>query len=285
MAVELGPITNADVADVASFMTAHLNPDVPESAWVRAMAVPWAAAPPNHGFHLRDDGRVVGAYLAYYSDREIDGRSERFCNLGAWCVLEDYRFKGLQLLTKLLGQRGYHFTDFSPSGNVVPLNRRLKFSELNTTTALVPALPWPTVPGRYRVTSDAAQIERQLAGTQQRLYRDHRELAAAQHLLVTRGAESCWVVFRKDSRKGVRAFASILHVDNPALFRAAAPRIARHLAVRHGVAAVLVELRVSDGRPSRSFLLSRSRPKMYKSTTLTDHDIDYLYSELTCLDW
>ena len=40
-------------------------------------------------------------------------------------------------------QDGYHFTDLSPSGNVVALNRRLGFTQLDTATALVPNLPWP----------------------------------------------------------------------------------------------------------------------------------------------
>ena len=31
--------------------------------------------------------------------------------------------------------------------------------------------------------------------------------------------------------------------------------------------------------------LSRARPKMFKSDTLTADQIDYLYSELTCLEW
>ena len=57
----------------------------------------------------------------------IDGRVERFCNLGAWCVLPEHRFHALRLLKALLAQDGYHFTDLSPSGNVVGLNERLGF--------------------------------------------------------------------------------------------------------------------------------------------------------------
>ena len=76
---------------------------------------------------LDADGAIVGAHLAFYSEREIDGRAERFCNLGAFCVREEHRFHSLRLLKALLAQDGYHFTDLSPSGNVVELNRRLKF--------------------------------------------------------------------------------------------------------------------------------------------------------------
>ena len=53
----------------------------------------WSDGWPNHGF-LQQRGRVVGAYLAFYSQRMIDGRPERFCNLGAWCVCAEYRTRG-----------------------------------------------------------------------------------------------------------------------------------------------------------------------------------------------
>ena len=55
---------------------------------------------------LLDDNAVVGAYLAFYSERMIDGRAEPFCNLGAWCVLPSYRFHSLRLLNALLAQPG-----------------------------------------------------------------------------------------------------------------------------------------------------------------------------------
>ncbi len=117
--------------------------------------------------------KVVGAHLAFYSERTIDGRTERFCNLGAWCVLEQYRLNGLKLLTSLLAQEGYHFTDLSPSGNVIGLNKRLGFQFLDTTTALVPNLPWPSVPGRCRIISDPEGISARLSGAELQIYRDH----------------------------------------------------------------------------------------------------------------
>src|ERR1700760_1361296 len=97
MAVEVAPITETELSPVARFMHENLNPRVPVEAWVCALEVPWTVASPNRGFMLLDDGALVGAYLAYYSDRLIDGRLEHFCNLGAWCVLEEYRFQGIRL--------------------------------------------------------------------------------------------------------------------------------------------------------------------------------------------
>ena len=285
MAVEVAPIMDADVLEVGSFLQAELNPDVAAERWAEALRVPWTVSAPNHGYLLRDAGRVVGAYLAYYSVRTIDGRDEPFCNLGAWCVLESHRPQGLRLLRALLAQKGYHFTDLSPSGNVIPLNRRLKFQELDTTTALVPNLPWPTVPGSCRISADNDVLAATLTGRDLEIYRDHRTAAAARHLVLMAGGQHCYVMYRKDSRKGIRLFANLLHVGNPTMFQRYSRHVSRYLLAHERAAATLAEIRVVGTRPPISLTLKRSRPKMFKSPTLGPDKIDYLYSELTCLPW
>lgn len=285
MALQVSPIQAADVPEVARFLHAHLNDRVPVAAWERAVTVPWRVDAPNHGYMLVDGGRVVGAYLAYYAHRDVDGRLERFCNLGAWCVAPEHRYQSVRLLRALLAQDGYHFTDLSPSGSVVSLNTRLKFQPLDTATALIPNLPWPSVPGQHRITGDPAVIEATLTGSTLDIYRDHAGAAAARHLVLTRGPEYCYVMFRKDRRKGLPVFASILYASNPDLLRALARPLARHLLFRHGALATLVELRVAGGRPRPSFRLASHRYKMYKSASLKPDQIDNLYSELACLAW
>jgi hypothetical protein len=288
MTVRVRPITDADVRPVAEFLHAHLNTRVPADSWADAMRVPWQVDAPNHGFALVDEANgadaIVGAYLAFYSTRQIEGRTERFCNLGAWCVRPGQRLHSVKLLKALLAQDGYHFTDLSPSGNVVPLNTRLKFRFLDTTTALMPNLPWPSLPGRYRISSDPAVIEATLTGGELRLYRDHARTRAAHHVVLTRGDQWCYVIFRRDRRRNLPLFASILHVSDPALFRAMTRPLSRHLLLRHGIVASLAELRVVNHRPRPSLLLRAHRRKMFRSPLEPDQ-IDYLYSELVCVAW
>lgn len=284
--VELRPITEADVPAVAAFLHEHLNSRVPAEAWARATELPWSVERPNAGFMLLSDGAVVGAHLAYYSEREIAGRTERFCDLGAFCVLPEHRFHALRLLKALLAQEGHHFTDLSPSGNVVGLNERLGFRFLDTTATVVPNLPWPSRPGRDTISSDPALIERTLEGAELRRYRDHAAAPAARHVLLMRGGEHCHVVFRRDRRKGLPLFASILYASDPDLFRAMARPLARHLLLRHGLAVTLVERAVLDHRPRLSRTIANStRKKMFRSPSLEPADIDYLYTELVCLSW
>jgi hypothetical protein len=284
--VRVSPITGADLPDVADFLHRNLNERVSAEAWARAVEVPWKVDAPNHGFHLRtDEGAVVGAYLAFYSDRTIDGRVLRFCNLGAWCVLPEQRFYSLKLLKALLDQGCDAYTDLSPSGNVVPVNEKRGFRFLDTATELVPNLPLPSVPGAGSVTSDRNALERALTGAQAQIYQDHADLAAAQHLLLTRGGATCHVIFRKDRRKGLPLFASILYVSDPALFRSMFRQVGAHLLVRHGIPATLAEPRITGGHLPGGRLLSNPRRKMVRGDGFDDNDVDYLYSELVSVSW
>jgi len=283
--VALAPIDVADAGRVGDFLHAHLNARVPAADWARAVRVPWSVDAPNAGYMLLDGDDVVGAHLAFYSEREIAGSRERFCNLGAFCVLEEHRFHSLRLLKALLAQDGYHFTDLSPSGTVPELNRRLRFRSLDTATALVPNLPWPSRPGRDVVSSDPTLIERTLAGRDLAIYRDHEGTSAARHVVLIREGESCYVVYRRDRRKGLPLFASLLHVSHPELLRRMSGPFARHLLLRHGIPATLAEERVAGRAPRLSFRLRTPRQKMFRSTSLEPAQIDYLYSELVCVSW
>lgn len=301
-AVLLAPITGDDLPEVGAFLHDRLNRRLSAQAWAQAIVPTWPVRSPNHGFLLRDtrgqDRPVVGVQLAFYAERDVDGRPERFCNLGAWCVLEGYREHGLRLLRAVLAQRDQHVTDLSPSGNVVELNTRLRFERLDTTTALVPpvAPPWS---GRTRVVSHPSDLGRLLTGTDLQVFRDHRAAAATIHLALlepsgggvvggaggVRGeAEHCYVVLRRDRRKGLPLFASVLYAGNPDLLRRRAGDLGRHLLVRHGVPFTLVELRLVGGRPRGSVLLRSARPKMFRSTLPAEH-IDNLYSELALVAW
>jgi hypothetical protein len=281
--VVLQPITDADIAAVAAFLHTHLNADVPAERWATALTREWGSERPNAGFMLVEGEHVVGANIAFYSEREIDGQVEKICNLGAWCVLEEHRFHSLRLVKALLAQDGYHFTDLSPSGNVVAVNERLGFTFLDNTTTLVPNLPWPTV--RARVSGDPALIERTLSGRDLEIYRHHVGLDAARHALLRVGDAHCHVIYRKDRRKGLPLFASILYVSDDAVFRAGAGALSRHLLLRERLPVTLVERAVVGHRPRLARTVDSPRRKMFRSSTLAPEHIDYLYSELVCLSW
>ena len=280
-AVEVKPITDADIRTVAEFLHLEMSAALSAADWHRAMTPPWDVEQPNHGYFLHENGRVVGAYLALYSERMIDGRPRRICNLGTWCVADEHRATGLRLLRSLLRQRGYSFTDLSPIPNVVALNTRLGFAQLDTKTALVTNIPWPVRSRGVRVVDTPNEIDGLLRGRDQTIYRDHAA-TPVHHVVLARGDQSCHVMFRRNRYKRLPV-ATILYVGNPDLFRDCAPHLYRYLLLRRGIPATLVEVRLVGHRQARSVMVP-GRPKMYLSEDLEPAQIDYLYSEMTCLE-
>jgi hypothetical protein len=281
MTIELAPITDADVAAVADFLHVNYKDRIP---WARSrLAGPWKVEAPNHGFVLRDGDRIVGVHTAFYSERPVAGRVERFCDLGTWYVLPEFRAHSIRLIRALLAQDGYHFTALTPSNKVVSIHTRLGFRQLDTSAALIPNLPWPTQPGRTTISADPDVIESTLAGVELKLYSDHAQALAARHLMLLRGSDSCYVMYRATTIKAV-PLAVIVHVSNPQLFHQAILPLTRHLLVRHRLLATLAELRIIGPRPRLSFKMT-SWPKMYRSASLEPDQIDDLYSEFVCVPW
>jgi hypothetical protein len=161
---------------------------------------------------------------------------------------------------------------------------RLGFTPLDTTTVLVPNMPWPMRSGGVRIADDPDEIDRSLAGQDQAIYRDH-VASVVGHAVLVRGDRRCYVMFRRDRRrKRLPLFAFLLYVSDPDLFRDCAPHFYAYLLVRHRLVATLAELRIVKHRPKRAVAVP-NYPKMYLSEDLAPEQIDYLYSELTCRPW
>lgn len=275
------PLTATRIRDAAEFLHEHLNDRVSVEAWDEAIRAPWQVDPPNHGVLAIRGGKVIGVYLAFYSARATMNRRVRVCNLAAWCVLESDRSASLRLLHALLAQPGFVFTDLSPSGNVIRLNSRLGFRELDTTTALVPNVVWAR--RDTALTGDLTEIEYSLSGTAYEVFMAHRSDRAVEHLLITRRGSTCHVMYRRDRRKGLPLFATILYASDTQVLEQGFGSVRRHLALRRGIPFTLAELRIVGHRPRWSIVIA-GRPKMYRGD-LSDDQVDYLYSELTRVPW
>ncbi|PUB29951.1 hypothetical protein C8K30_102329 [Promicromonospora sp. AC04] len=280
------PITTDDLSRVGEFLSVHLDNSLTPGQWAHSLRPTWTTSHPDHGFLLESDGLVVGVYAAFYSEtRTADDRQRAVCNLAAWCVLDEFRHHSLRLVRAMLAQRDRELTDLSPSGTVVPLNERLGFRHVDTAGALVVNLPLPTR-RRVRLLTGRADIEAVLSGADLAAYRDHADSPAARHVVAVVDGRPCWVVFRAVRRKGLRLFASVLHVSDRDLFRATAPAVYRHILLAHGLPFTLVQTRVSGPGPWHSVPLSAQRPAMYLSRTgEPPESVTYLYSELTQVPW
>jgi hypothetical protein len=278
----LRPITDDDLDTVARFLHGHHDSNVPVDSFRQSFAAHHSEAQPNSGVMLIDDDDVVGVYVAYYSDRVVDGRVERFCNLGSWCVLPKYRQYSLKMAKALLMQEGFHFLDLSPSATVATLNKRLGFDYLDDRAVVLAALPWPWHPGR--ISSNPLVIEEALSGGELQLYNDHRDAPAAHHVVLRDRDAVCYLVLRLEKRKKLPV-AIVVHASRPTMLRRMIHPLGGFALLRYHVVAVLVELRWLDGKVPAGSIQRRLPPKMYRSPTLGPQDIDYFYSELLYLPW
>lgn len=282
-------VTNEDILAVAAFMRDNDSEGLYRGSltlqdWVGSVAPQRMMDAPNHGYMLIDDDRVAGAYIALYSERIIDGRVERFCNLSTWNVLPTHRTQSVGLLKAILDQPGYSFTDLTPARKVATLNRRLGFQTLDTTAALIPNLPWPTLPGRIRVSSSPAILRRFLDDRDRKVYEDHATAADSGHVLIRSDSDVCYVLLKFIAVRRLPA-VEILHASNPELFRTATRHLTRHLLIRYRKLVTKVELRVAHGHPSAPHLTREylNMPRMYRSSTLDSAHVDYLYTDLAWL--
>jgi hypothetical protein len=283
---EVRPIGPADADDVAAFLHAELNGRVPLAAW-RAMLQPrWrSGAAPNSGFLLRSEGLVVGVYAAVYADRDDLAGAPSICNLAAFVVAEEHRSHSLRLVRALLGQKGYVFTDLSPSGNVPAMNERLGFRRLDTRTRLILNPGWGARGERGDLLVTHEAIRAVLGPTDRRIFDDHRG-TAARHLVIRHGDRYAYLVYRRDRRKRLAVFATPLYVGGDASLLAAGwGKVSRHL-LRRGFAATLAEPRILRFTPLAFGRWQRQpRPRMVKGDGGGLSGVDYLYSEMALLEW
>ena len=278
------PIRDEDLSAFCRFLTENLSRERSAEAWADAFKHDWCSTKPNNGYLLRHEGRIVGGIGAIYADRLIHGRSERFCNITSWCVLDAYRAQSMRLAMALAAQPGFHFTDLTPTEVVSKTLQFLKFKPMNERHALLPNLPLPF--GRLRgirVVSDPVQIGQLLAPEDAKSYRDHCHLAWLRHLAVGGAGAWCYVVWKRTRLKGITG-ARIIALSNPALFLRCRMALGSYLLVHHGLSYTRVESRLLPRLPKLCLELSGYRNKVFKSDTLSAADMSNLYSELAALD-
>lgn len=278
------PTQADDLEEVGQFLHERLGRRFTRQAWVESLRQPWAASSPNHGMHLRLDGKVVGVLCAIYSEQVIDGRTEQVCNPHSWVVDEEHRNHSIGLLLQLLRQRQYHFTMFTPNPKVAQVFKGLRFRVLDNLLLHVPHWPGllPAAPGS-RVESDPSRIAALLSGTALRDFQAHAHLPWLRFVAFGRDGDMCLVVYKLARWKKMPC-AAIAHVSDAEAMDRHGQLLRRHLLLKQGIPVSRVEARILKRPPPGSLRSRRGMPKMVLSPSLTDHQVTDLYSELMALD-
>ncbi len=274
------PITAETLPEFAAFLSEHMSVRRSTAEWQKGLAITWSDSRPNFGFLVRDEGKVVGGIGAYYADRIIRGQVERFCNITSWCVLDSHRQQSMRLAMAVIGQPGYHFTDFSPTEVVGKSLRFLKFKSLDERQAVILNLPWLPIFGR--VLTSPCDIESALSGAALQVYKDHASFPWLRHVLIGDGQAWCHVVYKRDCFKGFAA-AKLLYLSDADLFDRYFRRLSAHL-LRQGMLSTHVECRFLKNTLWPNVIREGFNAKVFLSASLKSADMDYLYSESVALD-
>lgn len=274
------PIDDRDLDEFAAFLHEHLNSERSPTVWAADFRRNRRPESPNYGFAMRDGGRLVGGIGALYADRRIDGRSERFCNITSWCVLNSHRQHSMRLAMAVLAQGEMTYTDFSPTQVVGSTLRFLKFTELDDRRAVVANLPgWQ--PG-VQVHTDHGEICKRLEGDVLQAYEDHRQHPWLDHLVVGQGQSWCHVISRRTQVKQVPA-SFVLHLSDRRLFARYFRSVMTHWLFR-GLPITLIECRFAERTPWPHMVQSGFNRKLVLTKALDAAAVDYLYSESLAFD-
>ena len=273
-------VSDEALPEFAGFLHDNLDRTVSPGQWEAALRVNWGAMRPNYGFMMRDGGRIVGGIGAIYAVRHIAGRDEKFCNITSWCVLDAFRKHSMRLAMAVVGQDGYHYTDFSPTAVVGGVLRFLKFKPIDDRQTVILNLPRPFVSGR--IITQPETIASRLSGDALKAYQDHAAFPWLQHVLVGEAPRWCHIIYKRRSFKGLPS-AHVLHASDPTLMSDHLATLCNHMLLR-GMASTHIETRQlrRNIRPSR--IRGGFNAKLFLSPTLEAQQIDYLYSESVAMD-
>jgi hypothetical protein len=132
MKVLVRPAHEGDIDAVIPLLRTGFGSHWPPETWRRLFEYPRVESQPNLGFVLESGDQLVGFLGAIYSERLVGGRLERFCNLSSWYTIPQFRNFSLKLLMAVLAQRGYTFTNLTPSEQVVQVLKAYGFRPLES---------------------------------------------------------------------------------------------------------------------------------------------------------
>jgi hypothetical protein len=270
------PIAAIDAPTVEQYLIPRFQGGRSAEQWKRVLRWMVGLRPPNLGFQLIADGRIVGVFLATY-DMLDDERV--ICHLGTWIVDDGYRSHSLPLFKALLAQKVDAFTDYKPLQHVLPINRRLGFSDMDTRAQKVWNFGWPLYKDRHgaKIVTRASRIEGLLSGRDLRIFGDHRSIPGLGQLAVVEGDRVCLVVYRRS--KGKIARSRLLYATNTSQLRASLGLVLWRIGLRCLSLRTVVEDRTLGG-PVESSRPAPATPRQYKGKTLHEGQLTELYSPL-----
>jgi hypothetical protein len=251
--------------------------------WNQLFKPHWDYDEGYYGYILLEDNLPIGFLSTIFSQRLINNKYYRFCNLSSWIVKDGYRNRSLYMIQPLLKLKNYTITLLTPSEITEQVFAKLGYKQLDSGIRIL--LPIPQFGGylknKLQIIFDRKVIKGLLNDNELKIFHDHAEFNCI-HAMICSYTGHCYMIMRKIIRKQI-PFAYIHYVSNFEVFNQMIDRLRISLAMKLKVIGIIIDERFVHDCNMR-FFIKYPRVSMYKSPDLEPKDIDSLYSEYFLLD-
>ncbi|MEK9627500.1 MAG: GNAT family N-acetyltransferase [Nitrospinota bacterium] len=260
------------------------NPKLSKDDWRQLFVDHWQCKEGYFGYVLENQGEVVGFLGLIFSNRTLNGRKTKFCNLTSWVVEENFRNQSLSLLLPVLKLNEYALTIFTPSKETYLVAQKLGFQDLESKLQII--FPFPSFFTGFslcEISFDKSLSSKTLTGEVLQIYKDHAFLNCT-HVHIHTSSGECYLMGAKIYRKKL-PFFQIYYISHPEIFSKFSGKISMKISLKLKTVSIIIEERFLKGN---SIFFAKSwplpHPRLYKAKSLGKSDIDSLYSELPILN-
>jgi hypothetical protein len=241
----------------------------------------WGGREPTYGYVMEDEGKIVGFLGTLYTERVVNGRPHKFCEIHSWYVEESYRNQSLSLLLPALSMKNITILNYTPTQTVYDISCKFGFQDLEKNLLLI--YPVPTGFSKIDILSDKSVVADHLDGENARIFNDHRDVEC-HHLCVMRRDRPqdrpLYLIVKSMRRRWFEPFGRVLYVSDRAAFTDLLGTLRWKLCLRFGWQCLVAnEMDVDvDRLPAMTKRMPREVPSQIKSKTLKPEDIHPLYT-------
>jgi hypothetical protein len=254
--------------------------------WRRIFDYTWDRDEDYVGYALQDQGRVVGFLGLIFSERLIQGKKEKFCNLSSWIVKKDYSSESIALILDVRNLQEHTLTNLTPSKDVYLILKQFGFQMLEDQVTILPMVP------NFRsffssrklyFSSDPEKLMARLSEQHRILFKDHNTSYSKQCIVYDGMGEYCYIIFKEIIRKKVK-FNNILYMSHPSLFKDHASYMLYKMFRMSGALFSILDARILRGvAVGLSWKRPLSYARLFHSKRIHRSEIDNLYSEAVLL--
>lgn len=286
--------------------------NLPKEKWKLLFENHWQNPEGFIGYLLEEEQKAIGFLGLIFSERIINNKKEKFCNLSSWIIDPEYRKNETSLLPllKALEMEDYTFTTFTATEKAVKIYNKLKFKVIDNRIRIV-------FRGRNRSKDEEKkvlfddEITAYLNDADLKIYQDHKKFNC-HHVLMLSDKEYCYLVlknynyslnklewpkyvfyfnyfigklFRYSFLSKSIVCGKIHYLSNPELFSKQIPNYKNFICNKLRVKGLIVDDRFVKNSKIKNSMSGSWCKTLYKSDSLAPDQIDSLYTELFILDY